>query len=427
MLSTPPPRALLFLFCAATVPACVAEDADLDATDATDTDDDARDEDEDEQVPRIFGASSFDNCLPSEEALMRDSVRLGKWLLTTPEFASCVQNAGYGACDEDDVQTIPAAMAAAQSINDYEVTCDWLDDDVLGSAYVDSWANAGTEEINVDIDYLTQQLALRPFSGQAGVGMVLWHELMHQHGFEHGNSSAANPAVMSAENRATCGQSNTWVWNQHSMPYLMGECFMDTALGITNARLAASGYTGQLLNDLTRLIEISLSIGGIVNENQYASTQIAVAWRRKMRAQHSMKCMGVVGGSMADNALVQQTTCINNDNAQRWVAMPIQNNPANGDPRYVIMNVQSGKCLDRPWGNVANNTVLQQYTCHGLTPQQFRRRATGQYEAMTPGGASNQCLDIASESQANGATLQMSTCKAANSPTIANQVFSMVF
>ena len=46
---------------------------------------------------------------------------------------------------------------------------------------------------------------------------------------------------------------------------------------------------------------------------------------------------------------------------------------------------------------------------------------------MTANGPSNQCLDIAGESLADGATLQMFQCKAANAPSIGNQVFSMVF
>lgn len=375
-------------------------------------------ENDDEEL-RIFGNASFDNCLPSERALILDAVRLGRWVTDTEEFVACVQNGGYGACSSDEAPSVASGLAVTRTPNNYEIECDWLD----GSGYAnyDSWDNGNTEAMTLDIEYLTDNLGRPPMPGRSAVGRTIWHELMHRHGYRHGISKNAE------ENRGYCDQQPGWVWNEHSMPHIVGRCFEETALHTTHARLTAAGYEEPLLTHTTNLIEISLTLGGIINDAQHDQTSIAVAWRRKMRVQHSGKCMRVFGGSHADNALIQQAPCSISSNAQRWVAMPLVNNPVGSDPRLVIMNVNSGKCLDRPWGAVADHTVLQQFTCHGNVEQQFRRRPTGQYEAMTANGASNQCLDIAGESLADGATLQMFQCKAANAPSIGNQVFSMVF
>jgi len=81
---------------------------------------------------------------------------------------------------------------------------------------------------------------------------------------------------------------------------------------------------------------------------------------------HSQKCMDIVGGSLADQAVVQQYTCHGGPN-QQWYLIPF-----GSSGNHLIVSRNSGKCLDVAGGSLADYARIQQYRCHGGLNQQFR-------------------------------------------------------
>jgi hypothetical protein len=75
----------------------------------------------------------------------------------------------------------------------------------------------------------------------------------------------------------------------------------------------------------------------------------------------SQKCLTVQGASKANYAFVIQYTC-NNGLNQEWA---IQDGAIKGPYVTVqLRNYNSQLCLTVKGGNVANNTLVQQYTCN---------------------------------------------------------------
>jgi hypothetical protein len=198
-----------------------------------------------EQENAIFGVLSFDGCTATHQSLLTRAVRVGRWVVNTPEFEDCMRgNWGhtYRPCfDEDDVQTTQSGIDAARSANATEIDCEDLDG-ALGSAGIEDWDYEDEEEINVDTDYLNNA-AMTPIAlgTLADLANTVWHEIMHQHGYRHGNSDADTAVQQQIENRDWCGQGGTWIWNVSSMPYHLGACVQQVATGSAARRVAAAG------------------------------------------------------------------------------------------------------------------------------------------------------------------------------------------
>lgn len=413
---------LLLAPAALAVPACLAPpDGDTDA---------------DEEIAAveepILGQLEITDCNNARALMLADSLRVGKWILDTPEFNTCMTSGRngitYRACDEDDVETVAAGIQAARTTNAVELFCDSAAvSPVGGHADTESFSYSGQEEIFIS-SWSIDEANSNP-SRLAGMGVIagsIWHELMHQHGFQHGNSTASTGAQQAIDNRSWCGQSSTWIWNQHSMPYFLSDCLRFTIWDIAEARLAPWGHSQPALGQRAALIEAAMSRSHILSSAQLDDSALAVFWQRKLVASHSSKCIEVTGQSTSDGAAVKQNACVAGATNQRWVDLPLPaSTPAGAPLRHLLMNLNSGKCLDRPNGNVANGTLLQQHTCHAGAAQIFIARSNGQWEALgTSGQPSNQCLDIPSHSQNNNVQLQMSNCKTSD---ISNQTFNLVF
>jgi streptogrisin C len=81
--------------------------------------------------------------------------------------------------------------------------------------------------------------------------------------------------------------------------------------------------------------------------------------------------------------------------------------PPGGD---AIVARHSGKCLDIASASTANGATVQQYDCWSGTNQQFELRDAGSGYVQIVARHSGKCLDVASASTANGATVQQYDC-----------------
>ncbi|THV36456.1 RICIN domain-containing protein [Glycomyces buryatensis] len=81
--------------------------------------------------------------------------------------------------------------------------------------------------------------------------------------------------------------------------------------------------------------------------------------------------------------------------------------PGDGD---TIVARHSGKCLDVASASTANGATVQQYDCWNGANQQFEVRDSGSGYAQIIARHSGKCLDVASASTANGATVQQYDC-----------------
>jgi lysophospholipase L1-like esterase len=77
---------------------------------------------------------------------------------------------------------------------------------------------------------------------------------------------------------------------------------------------------------------------------------------------------------------------------------------------YGLANANSGGCLDVPAGATTAGTLLQQWTCNGLDPQNWKLVAkTGGYYTVT-NERSGLCLDVPNSSTLKGVRLRQWTC-----------------
>ncbi|WP_329584976.1 CAP domain-containing protein [Kitasatospora sp. NBC_01250] len=105
------------------------------------------------------------------------------------------------------------------------------------------------------------------------------------------------------------------------------------------------------------------------------------------------KCLDVTSGGTADRTPVQLYDC-NGTGAQQWTypAGGSLGSPQPGDG--VLVNPQSGKCLDVPGGNAVNGTQLQIYTCNYSAAQQWSQPVP-QFQPTQPGpSVQQQVLDL---------------------------------
>jgi Ricin-type beta-trefoil lectin domain-like/Ricin-type beta-trefoil lectin domain len=123
-------------------------------------------------------------------------------------------------------------------------------------------------------------------------------------------------------------------------------------------------------------------------------------------AQKSGKCLDVANASLNDQAQVQQYTCSGNTN-QLWTLSDT------GGPMNLVAQ-HSNKCLGIETADSLGKA--QQMTCSGQTNQAFTLRllfrttvmGTTYYNLVA--NHSNQCLDVAGASLANGAQVQQANC-----------------
>jgi hypothetical protein len=122
----------------------------------------------------------------------------------------------------------------------------------------------------------------------------------------------------------------------------------------------------------------------------------------RLQVRHSNKYMAVDGGSLYDNAVVEQRGSVSQVGADEW-RLILENT------KHKFKNVRSGKCLALATDSQADNVGLVQRTCSSTaTTQQFEFAQTGEgYYALRTQWA--KALDVAGASMADDARLMQFT------------------
>jgi hypothetical protein len=120
----------------------------------------------------------------------------------------------------------------------------------------------------------------------------------------------------------------------------------------------------------------------------------------------SHHCMDVAYGSKADGGRVQTWDCYGGT-PEQWTLQ--ETSIINGVSYYEIINVNSGKCLDVPYGSKDWGVELQQWTCWAGDMQQWRLFNAGTNAWYIQNMRSGLCLD-AKNSGLPGAALQQWDC-----------------
>ena len=150
---------------------------------------------------------------------------------------------------------------------------------------------------------------------------------------------------------------------------------------------------------------VALLIGGA------AEPAFAQNGPHTITAQHSNKCIGINGASLANRATLLQQDC---------AAAPSQQFTfVQGEGGFFqIVARHSNKCLDIEGLGQANGMAVQQFDCNGGANQQFKYVDRGAGFGNLILKHSNKCLDVLGVSLANGASLTQYDCNGG-----ANQLF----
>jgi ricin-type beta-trefoil lectin protein len=118
------------------------------------------------------------------------------------------------------------------------------------------------------------------------------------------------------------------------------------------------------------------------------------------------QCLQPVNGSTAQGAAIVQEPCTMGA-AQQWVSVP-----AGGDVVH-YQNVLTGLCLDAR-GGAANHTPVQQWTCNGISNENWQPGDDGDDEipplTSRVSGTSSYCLDIPGGQATVGLAMQLYRC-----------------
>jgi hypothetical protein len=123
-------------------------------------------------------------------------------------------------------------------------------------------------------------------------------------------------------------------------------------------------------------------------------------------AQHSGRCLDIVGGNPNPTTPTHQWSCVNVP-WQQWDIIPF-------DTTYhFIKNKNTQLCLDVPNGIPSDGLQLWQYTCNNTDAQKFTvPSCVGCWGEMrtklSPGQP--RCVDVRGASQADGAVIQLWPC-----------------
>jgi hypothetical protein len=215
---------------------CIDESAELPAsTNASEQD--------------LLGGFRFGNdCTPQKTEFLTTATRYGRTVAATRAFEQCVErvmtaqtidtvggSAGgpYGQCNGDPFWGSPltaqinAVLDAARSGNDMMLYCTGGRGNA--SAGIGDYFRTDTETLNFTT-WLDSVLDL-PFTAgdryhQAAA--TIWHEMMHQHGYNHGIAPdyERDPERTARENAMQCGRAGdpTWHYQWNTVPYLVGSC-----------------------------------------------------------------------------------------------------------------------------------------------------------------------------------------------------------
>ncbi|MFC7308124.1 RICIN domain-containing protein [Streptomyces monticola] len=141
-----------------------------------------------------------------------------------------------------------------------------------------------------------------------------------------------------------------------------------------------------------------------------ASSAQAGNLTRYVVANHSGKCLTVLGASHANNALVNQYRCVGAKN-QQW-RLEMAGGGAATLADAVLRNVNSGKCLTVLGGSTAKGAKLTQYTCVGAANQTFAVKPLllKHTQLFAKPLSGTKCVDVQGGSKADNAAVLQWSC-----------------
>ncbi len=138
----------------------------------------------------------------------------------------------------------------------------------------------------------------------------------------------------------------------------------------------------------------------------------------------SRKCVDVINGSRSDGARIQQWKCDGTTLQQQWYFVPAGGGTLRLEPNHA-QNPQ--ECLDVYNGGTGDLVPLQQWRCNSYPQQRWHRDqywwpAAGQFVyRFRPAHAPTKCMDVTGWGKGNGVRLQTYSCF--DNPLHANQLF----
>jgi hypothetical protein len=124
-------------------------------------------------------------------------------------------------------------------------------------------------------------------------------------------------------------------------------------------------------------------------------------------AQHSGKCMTVLGNLPFDGTNIVQFAC-DGSSSQRFRLQAVSASS------YIIVHPFSNKCVDVAESGTADGTNVNLYTCNNTMAQLYGLKLTespGFYTIVNPN--SGKCIDVDGARQADLANIQIFTCNGA--------------
>ena len=118
---------------------------------------------------------------------------------------------------------------------------------------------------------------------------------------------------------------------------------------------------------------------------------------------NSGKCVDIAGSSTASGGNIQQSAC-NGSLAQAFDVTEVSNDV------YKLVNAGSGKAMDVASASTADGANIQQWDDNGTTAQQFRLERTAGNRYALVNANSGKCVDVAAASTADGANVQQYAC-----------------
>ena len=204
----------------------------------------------------LYGDPNYtSDCSTGEKAFLDKILKYGRISSASDAFAECVDEASrnginmigynngpYLKCNNDPYYNnninsqIDLVLNVAQSMNDLKIHCSGGAGNA--STYIGSYGHGNNEEFwwggwfdsvysklnrplcssNGNVQPCRYAAAPWPYTQASG---IIWHEVMHTHGYTHGANDQAN-----AKN--SCGYSTftdaQWHFQRNTMPYIIGNC-----------------------------------------------------------------------------------------------------------------------------------------------------------------------------------------------------------
>jgi hypothetical protein len=170
---------------------------------------------------------------------------------------------------------------------------------------------------------------------------------------------------------------------------------------------------GKNVRWLRRTLLIVLTVGACIALVPPSNAMAAVLGPYWWAALHSGKCMDVTAESNANNAPIQQWTCVSDGNGMKGNQMWYSDATVVGSfTLWTLRNEKSGKCMD---GFLGPNVQVTQWNCDGTNAQKWIPTSTNtgiyKYENYAFRGY---CLDVRGASTADGASVDLYACTSGN-------------